>query len=108
MATRRQLTQSPEADKRKMIEWHEFERLIDILKSIKNNSEMTDFIKFLLAPRESRDLSRRLAIAKMLQKGLTYQEIRFQLDNVGIATIAKVSQKMNRNKKQIRNILSKN
>lgn len=106
MATKRQLTRSPEADKRKVIKWHEFDNLIDILKSIKDNSEMTNFIKFLLTPRESRDLSRRLAIAKMLQKDLTYQEIRFQLENVGIATIAKVNQKLNQNKKKLRNILS--
>lgn len=94
MATKKQLRRSPEADIRTMINWKEVDQLAKTLAAIKKENDMTNFLKGLLTIRELRDISHRLEIARLLNKGLTYEEIRFQLKNVGVTTITRVGQKL--------------
>ena len=62
---------------------------------LKNNSasEMLDFLKGILTPREIDELSTRLQIVKLLKKGLPHQEIARRL-GVGVATVTRGSREI--------------
>lgn len=59
------------------------------LATLHSPTEMAQFIKDLLSEQETTMLARRLQIAKLLYRGLTYEEIKKTL-NVGFGTVARV------------------
>ena len=56
-------------------------------------TEMLDFLKGILTPREIDELSTRLQIVKLLKKGLPHQEIARRL-KVGVATVTRGSREL--------------
>ena len=107
MATRKQLTRSPEADKKKIIQKGEFRQLVLILAQIPDPKEMKSLLKSIFTIRETKEISRRLEIARQLHHGLTYEEIQFQLEGVGMSTIARVGLRLNQNPDIFRKIFRK-
>jgi TrpR family trp operon transcriptional repressor len=59
----------------------------------KSNSEMLDFLKGILTPKELDELSTRLQIVKLIKKGLPHQEIARRL-GVGVATVTRGSREL--------------
>ena len=59
------------------------------LATLRSPAEMAQFIKDLLSEQETTMLARRLQIAKLLYKGLTYEEIK-DLLKVSFGTVARV------------------
>jgi len=68
-----------------------FNELIATLVSIKNKTEMAQFMKDLCTPQELKALSERWQVCRLLHKvDLTYREIN-DLTGVSIATITRVA-----------------
>lgn len=67
--------------------------LIEAFLKNKTSSEMLDFLKGILTPRELDELSTRLQIVKMIKKGLPHQEIARRL-KVGVATVTRGSREL--------------
>jgi len=68
-----------------------FNELIATLVSIKNKTEMAQFMKDLCTPQELKALSERWQVCRLLHKvNLTYREIN-DLTGVSIATITRVA-----------------
>ena len=65
------------------------DELYDMISVLENREEVKNFFRDLLTPSESLMLARRIAIAKMLIKGSTYDEIKKEL-NVGYDNIKSV------------------
>lgn len=61
----------------------------EILRQFKTSQEIFDFLKDILNRQERIMLIRRLLIAELLTKGLTYREIRERL-GAGMATVARI------------------
>ena len=59
----------------------------------KSKSEMIDFLKGILTPKEIDELAARLQIVKLLKKGLPHQEIARRLE-VGVATVTRGSREL--------------
>ena len=55
------------------------DELYDMISVLENREEVKNFFRDLLTPSESLMLSRRIAVAKMLLAGATYEEIRNKL-----------------------------
>lgn len=72
------------ADRYKMLD-----ELYDMISVLDSREEVKNFFRDLLTPSESLMLARRIAIAKMLLDGSTYDEIRKEL-NVGYDNIKSV------------------
>ncbi len=64
--------------------------LVNALVQAKNINDVVLFLQDLLTRNEMRVLSRRLRIAKLLIKGMTYEEIEIQL-HTSHATVAKIA-----------------
>jgi TrpR family trp operon transcriptional repressor len=62
--------------------------LVEAFLKNKSDSEMLDFLKGILSPKEIDELSTRLQIVKLLKKGLPHQEIARRLE-VGVATVTR-------------------
>jgi len=67
--------------------------LVEAFLTNKSKSEMLDFLKGILTPRESEELTTRLQIVKLLKKGLPHQEIARRL-KVGVATVTRGSREL--------------
>ena len=67
--------------------------LVEAFLANKSKSEMLDFLKGILTPRESEELTTRLQIVKLLKKGLPHQEIARRL-KVGVATVTRGSREL--------------
>ncbi|MBI5127684.1 helix-turn-helix domain-containing protein [Candidatus Roizmanbacteria bacterium] len=74
--------------------------LVNAFLKNKTRSEMLEFLKGILTPRELEELITRLQIVKLLKTGLPHQEIARRL-KVGVATVTRGSReiKMGRFKK---------
>jgi len=59
----------------------------------KTMSEMTDFLKGILTPKELNELYSRLRIVKMIKTSLPHQEIARKL-KVGVATVSRGSREL--------------
>lgn len=55
------------------------DELYDMISVLENREEVKNFFRDLLTPSESLMLARRIAVAKMLLAGATYEEIRSKL-----------------------------
>lgn len=67
--------------------------LVEAFLKNKNSSEMLDFLKGILTPRELEELTTRLQIVKLIKKGLPHQEIARRLE-VGVATVTRGSREL--------------
>ena len=67
--------------------------LVEAFLANKSKSEMLDFLKGILTPRESEELTTRLQIVKLIKKGLPHQEIARRL-KVGVATVTRGSREL--------------
>lgn len=67
--------------------------LVEAFLKNKSDSEMLDFLKGILTPKEIDELSTRLQIVKLLKKGLPHQEIARRLE-VGVATVTRGSREL--------------
>lgn len=67
--------------------------LADAFLLIKNQSEMIEFLKGILTPKELDELSTRLEIVKMLKKGTAQHKIAEKL-GVGVATVTRGSKEL--------------
>lgn len=68
--------------------------LCEAMVALKNPEEAAKFLTDLISPQETEMLAKRLAIAKLLVEGKTYESIR-NLLKVGFATIARVNTWLN-------------
>jgi TrpR family trp operon transcriptional repressor len=69
--------------------------LIRVFLKIKTREEMLDFLKGILTPKELEEIPMRLAIVKMLKKGITQEKIAKEL-KVGIGTVTRGSNEIKR------------
>lgn len=67
--------------------------LIEAFLKNKTSSEMLDFLKGILTPKEFDEVVTRLQIVKLLKKGLPHQEIARRL-KVGVATVTRGSREL--------------
>ena len=67
--------------------------LVEAFLKNKSASEMLDFLKGILTPKELEELVMRLQIVKLLKKGLPHQEIARRLE-VGVATVTRGSREL--------------
>jgi len=67
--------------------------LIEVFLKNKSASEMLDFLKGILTPKEFDEVVTRLQIVKLLKKGLPHQEIARRL-KVGVATVTRGSREL--------------
>ena len=67
--------------------------LVDAFLKDKTSSEMLDFLKGILTPRELEEITTRLQIVKLIKKGLPHQEIARRLE-VGVATVTRGSREL--------------
>lgn len=67
--------------------------LVEAFLKNKTSSEMLDFLKGILTPRELEELTTRLQIVKLIKKGLPHQEIARRLE-VGVATVTRGSREL--------------
>lgn len=67
--------------------------LVEVFLKNKTSSEMLDFLKGILTPKEFEEIATRLQIVKLLKKGLPHQEIARKL-KVGVATVTRGSREL--------------
>lgn len=79
--------------KTSQVENKELLELIDLLVKFKTREEMYDFLYGILTPKELLEVPKRLAIVKMLKKGVQHQEIAEKL-HVGVATVTRGSREL--------------
>ena len=82
-----------------MIITNELKALIDFLLKIKTEEEMNDFLQGILTPKELLEIPNRLAIVKMLKKGISQHEIAEKL-RVGVATVTRGSKELQKGRFQ--------
>ena len=64
----------------------EFSELMEVILKIRDRDELETFLKGILTPKELIEIPNRLAIVKMLKKGVSQHEIAGKL-KVGVATV---------------------
>mgnify|MGYP001585640120 CR=1 FL=1 len=74
---------------------------METLLRIKSKEEMQDFLQGIMTPKELLEFPHRLAIIKMLKKGISHHDIAGKL-GVGIATVTRGSRELQ--KGRFRNI----
>ncbi len=67
--------------------------LVQAFLKNRSASEMLDFLKGILTPKEFDEMVTRLQIVKLLKKGLPHQEIARRL-GVGVATVTRGSREL--------------
>ncbi|HVF69759.1 MAG TPA: Trp family transcriptional regulator [Xanthomonadales bacterium] len=67
--------------------------LIDTLIKFDTRRQMYDFLHGILTPKELLEIPKRLAIVKMLKKGVGHQQIADKL-HVGVATVTRGSREI--------------
>lgn len=73
--------------------------LIETLLRIKTKDEMFDFLQGILTPKELIEVSKRLAIVRMLKKGISQRDISDKL-RVGVATVTRGSREIQKGRFQ--------
>ncbi len=73
--------------------------LIDTLLKSRTRKELYDFLQGILTPKELVEIPKRLAIIKMLKKGVQHQEIAEKL-HVGVATVTRGSRELQKGRFQ--------
>ncbi|MBI2332407.1 MAG: helix-turn-helix domain-containing protein [Chloroflexi bacterium] len=76
-----------------MVKSRYLDELVQAVLSIKTKSEMQDFFEGILTPQELVEIPNRLAIVKMLKKGVSQHKIAEKL-HVGIATVTRGSKEL--------------
>lgn len=71
----------------------EINQLIEELVGIQDKNKMLDFLQGILTPKELLEIPKRLAIVKMIKKGVQHQEIAEKL-HVGVATVTRGSREI--------------
>ncbi|MEK7451139.1 MAG: Trp family transcriptional regulator [Patescibacteria group bacterium] len=69
------------------------EDLIKTMLKIKTEKEMHDFLQGILTPKELLEIPNRLAIVKMLKRGISHHDIAGKL-HVGVATVTRGSREI--------------
>lgn len=69
--------------------------LIEAFLKIDSKNEMLDFLEGILTPKELIELPHRLAIVKMLKRGISHHDIAGKL-GVGVATVTRGSKEIQR------------
>ncbi|MCL5113912.1 MAG: trp operon repressor [Patescibacteria group bacterium] len=77
----------------------ELNELIETLLRIKTKDEMLDFLEGILTPKELMEVPKRLAIVKMLKKGISQRDISDKL-SVGVATVTRGSREIQKGRFQ--------
>ncbi|MFA6017520.1 MAG: Trp family transcriptional regulator [Patescibacteria group bacterium] len=67
--------------------------LVEAFLKNKTSTEMLDFLKGILTPKEFDEVVTRLQIVKLIKKGLPHQEIARRLE-VGVATVTRGSREL--------------
>jgi len=67
--------------------------LVEAFLKNKTTTEMLDFLKGILTPKEFDEVVTRLQIVKLIKKGLPHQEIARRLE-VGVATVTRGSREL--------------
>lgn len=67
--------------------------LVKTLLEIKTEKEMYDFLQGILTPKELLEIPNRLAIVKMLKRGVSHHDIAGKL-HVGVATVTRGSREI--------------
>ena len=80
--------------------------LTNLLTSIKDEKQMSEFLNDLLTPAEKEEIPKRLQIVKMLLAGIPQRQISEKL-GVGIATVTRGSKELKNKKGGFRKILEK-
>lgn len=70
-----------------------FKELVQQLLNLKNEKEMTVFLKGILTDKELEEIPTRLQIVKLLKKGVSQRKIAEKL-KVGIATVTRGSKEI--------------
>lgn len=73
--------------------------LIDTFLAIKTKEEMYDFLQGILTPKELLEIPNRLAIVKLLKKGISQHEVADKL-HVGIATVTRGAKELQKGRFQ--------
>ncbi|MEX2012993.1 MAG: Trp family transcriptional regulator [Candidatus Levyibacteriota bacterium] len=71
----------------------EFDELAKTLLDIRNKGEMVEFLEGILTPKELIEIPNRLAIVKMLKRGISHHDIAGKL-HVGVATVTRGSREL--------------
>lgn len=71
------------------------QELVETLLAINDKKEMTAFLHGILTPQERIELPKRLAIFKLLNKGVSQHEIAHKMQ-VGVATVTRGSHEIKR------------
>ncbi len=71
----------------------EFDELVEILLRVRSKDEMGDFLHGILTPKELIEIPNRLAIVKMLKRGISHHDIAGKL-HVGVATVTRGSREL--------------
>ncbi|MEX2007333.1 MAG: Trp family transcriptional regulator [Candidatus Levyibacteriota bacterium] len=74
-------------------EGKELDELAKTLVEIVNRDEMKDFLAGILTPKELIEIPNRLAIVKMLKRGISHHDIAGKL-HVGVATVTRGSREL--------------
>ena len=76
-----------------MISNKELSNLIDTFLRIKTKDEMADFLEGILTHKELIEIPNRLAIVKMLKRGISHHDIAGKM-HVGVATVTRGSREL--------------
>lgn len=79
--------------------------IVTVLNEMDSRSDISDFLKDLMTPKEIKEFSNRFLVAKMLQEKRSYIEIEKQT-GMSSTTIARVSKFLNGENKGYTNALS--
>lgn len=83
----------------KNIKNQQVDEFMDAILRIKNKKEMQNFLLGILTPKELIEIPQRLAIVKMLKKGVQHQQIAEKL-HVGVATVTRGSREIQKGRFQ--------
>ena len=75
----------------------QFDDLVAVLLSMKNEEEMKNLLEGILTPKEMLEIPMRLQIVRMLKKGIPQHQIAKEL-GIGIATVTRGSKEIQRGK----------
>lgn len=71
----------------------EIDELVSEILKMKDKEKVRDFLQGILTPKELLEIPRRLAIVKMLKKGIAHQDIAGKL-HVGVSTVTRGSREI--------------
>lgn len=71
----------------------QLDELMDIILKIENKKELREFLFGILTPKELLEIPQRLAIVKLIKKGIAHQDIARRM-HVGVATVTRGSREI--------------